>query len=518
MLDRPVPDRQPEGGGDGRRGARGRDPAHPRARRPPRRHGRHRQAHGREGAGDRRARGRDRGRRRRGRRRPQLRRHGHVRLGLGEDRARLAHRGLAEGHRAHARRAADPLRRPPDLPPRRHRAVQRPAADRRPRRPASSSRWCRSAATTRWTATTRSPPSSSSTRPRSIPIHYGTFPLVETDAQAFKQDVQQAGFSRCSCSTPATRTRCDDPRRRPDRGRARRAADARRRSSPTSTGVAEAYCVTGEWDFVAILRVRNPEEVAQVVTHRLRARSRASAHADDGRVRGLLPARPRGAVQHRQLTPRHRRARTSARRSARSSPACPRSRAIGGDRLLVVLALARRRAARAAASTADGMRIVARAADRVQPALPPGMKQLEPKAGEWLHLRAQGPGPSHRRAAAAARLQGRRRRRRCRSSGLPRAGRAQAALPRARAGRGGQGAHQPASPGYSLVVPREPQAAHVRPARAAARSRSPGARRRREAAAAGHARRRRGQGARRRHPRRAEDARTAASASGRRAP
>jgi L-ascorbate metabolism protein UlaG (beta-lactamase superfamily) len=28
-----------------------------------------------------------------------------------------------------------------------------------------------------------------------IPIHYGTFPPVETDAQAFKQDVQNAGFS-----------------------------------------------------------------------------------------------------------------------------------------------------------------------------------------------------------------------------------------------------------------------------------------------------------------------------------
>ena len=26
--------------------------------------------------------------------------------------------------------------------------------------------------------------------------------------------------------------------------------------------------MTGEWDFVAILRVRNPEEVAEVVTHR----------------------------------------------------------------------------------------------------------------------------------------------------------------------------------------------------------------------------------------------------------
>ena len=28
-----------------------------------------------------------------------------------------------------------------------------------------------------------------------IPCHYNTFPLIETDAQAFKQDVQQAGFS-----------------------------------------------------------------------------------------------------------------------------------------------------------------------------------------------------------------------------------------------------------------------------------------------------------------------------------
>ena len=33
-------------------------------------------------------------------------------------------------------------------------------------------------------------------------------------------------------------------------------------------GVAEAYSVTGDWDFVAVLRVRNPEEVAQVVTQR----------------------------------------------------------------------------------------------------------------------------------------------------------------------------------------------------------------------------------------------------------
>lgn len=34
-------------------------------------------------------------------------------------------------------------------------------------------------------------------------------------------------------------------------------------------GVAEAYSVTGEWDFVAILRVREQEDLAEVVTQRL---------------------------------------------------------------------------------------------------------------------------------------------------------------------------------------------------------------------------------------------------------
>jgi DNA-binding Lrp family transcriptional regulator len=33
-------------------------------------------------------------------------------------------------------------------------------------------------------------------------------------------------------------------------------------------GVAEAYSVTGEWDFVAMLRVRDPADVAEVVTQR----------------------------------------------------------------------------------------------------------------------------------------------------------------------------------------------------------------------------------------------------------
>jgi DNA-binding Lrp family transcriptional regulator len=34
-------------------------------------------------------------------------------------------------------------------------------------------------------------------------------------------------------------------------------------------GVAEAYSVTGEWDFVAILRVHEPDALAEVVTQRL---------------------------------------------------------------------------------------------------------------------------------------------------------------------------------------------------------------------------------------------------------
>lgn len=34
-------------------------------------------------------------------------------------------------------------------------------------------------------------------------------------------------------------------------------------------GVAEAYSVTGEWDFVAMLRVERPEELADLVTSRM---------------------------------------------------------------------------------------------------------------------------------------------------------------------------------------------------------------------------------------------------------
>jgi L-ascorbate metabolism protein UlaG (beta-lactamase superfamily) len=37
---------------------------------------------------------------------------------------------------------------------------------------------------------------------QTIPIHYGTFPPVETDAQAFKADVEQAGFSEVLVLNP----------------------------------------------------------------------------------------------------------------------------------------------------------------------------------------------------------------------------------------------------------------------------------------------------------------------------
>ena len=152
---------------DRRRAARGRDRAHPRPRRPPRRHGRHRQAHRREGAGDRRAGGRDRGRRRRRTSSASTTAAPSPSTGAGSRWSPPGTpRSRPKGTRAHARRAADPLRRPPDLPPRRHGAVQRPEADRAAAATASSSRWCRSAATTRWTASTPSPRSSSSTRSR----------------------------------------------------------------------------------------------------------------------------------------------------------------------------------------------------------------------------------------------------------------------------------------------------------------------------------------------------------------
>ncbi len=57
-------------------------------------------------------------------------------------------------------------------------------------------------------------------------------------------------------------------------------------------GVAEAYSVTGEWDFVAIVRVPDHEQLADVVTGHITVLPGRRAHADDGRLPGLLPPRP----------------------------------------------------------------------------------------------------------------------------------------------------------------------------------------------------------------------------------
>ena len=188
----------------------------------------------------------------------------------------------------------------------------------------------------------------------SIPVHYDTFPPIETDAQAFKSDVENATESKVSCSRRARRTRCGDPRHRPDRGRARRRCPTLGGALADVEGVAEAWSVTGEWDFVAMLRVRTPEEIAEVVTGRPRAGAGDQAHAHDGRVRGLLPARPRGAVQHRDVTSSG----ETARRLTANGPRAQRCATARTDAAVVpVVRRARRRgdepvsASRAAAAT-----------------------------------------------------------------------------------------------------------------------------------------------------------------------
>ena len=46
--------------------------------------------------------------------------------------------------------------------------------------------------------------------------------------------------------------------------------------------------MTGEWDFVAIVRVPKQEKLAEVVTGQIGQLEGVTPHADDGRVRGLL--------------------------------------------------------------------------------------------------------------------------------------------------------------------------------------------------------------------------------------
>ena len=89
----------------------------------------------------------------------------------------------------------DRVRRQAHLPPRRHRPVQRPA--RCPSAAAiSTSRWCASAGTTRWTATTPSPPPSCWAPTRSSRATTTPSRPSRPTPQAFKSDVQDAGFAR----------------------------------------------------------------------------------------------------------------------------------------------------------------------------------------------------------------------------------------------------------------------------------------------------------------------------------
>ena len=103
---------------------------------------------------------------------------------------------------------------------------------------------------------------------QTIPIHYGTFPPIETDAQAFKSDVAERRLLRGARAQPRRHAHAAMTHAVVLIGAARGAISTLGGKLADVEGVAEVYSVTGEFDFVAILRVRNPEEVAQVVTHR----------------------------------------------------------------------------------------------------------------------------------------------------------------------------------------------------------------------------------------------------------
>ena len=138
---------------------------------------------------------------------------------------------------------------------------------------------------------------------RVIPCHYDTFPPIETDAQAFKSDVQGAGYSEVVVLDPGETLQ--------GMTTAVVLIEAERDAMSTLggaladlDGVAEAYSVTGEWDFVAIVRVPRHDQLAEVVTGGLLKLPGVRAHADDGRLRGVLPARPRVDVLDRELVAR----------------------------------------------------------------------------------------------------------------------------------------------------------------------------------------------------------------------
>ncbi len=57
-------------------------------------------------------------------------------------------------------------------------------------------------------------------------------------------------------------------------------------------GVSEVYSVTGQIDLIALVRVRDHDDVAAVVADKLNKVAGRHSHRDPHRLPGLLPARP----------------------------------------------------------------------------------------------------------------------------------------------------------------------------------------------------------------------------------
>ena len=436
---------------------------------------------------------------RRGRARPEPRRHRHVRLGLGPARARLAHLDDAERHAStrppawsstsaasssttSATRRCSPTwrwsaARRQDR--RRARADRRPLHDGPPRRRRAAVELVDADAV--------------------IPCHYDTFPPIETDAEAFKSDVEQRRLAQVVVLEPGR----DAPA---EVTHAIVLIEAERAALPTLggaladvEGVAEAYSVTGEWDFVAIVRVREPETSPRS-SPRQSASSRDPAHADDGRLRGLLPARPRGAVLASATDPCSSR-RPTVPRSRKSSPACPRAIRYAAIAVLALLAAGGDLPAAGGATAEDGTRVVVEEPIAFNLRYPDGDRQrIEDDA--LFHLRARRAWTSSSSSRSSCRRTRATSAACCPSRPRREVGAAQGALPEPRAGGGGQGAHQPRRPATRSCSGRSRNPRMYGRARAAARARPAGARTGVKLLDAGHARGRRGQGARRRHERR----------------
>ena len=111
--------------------------------------------------------------------------------------------------------------------------------------------------------------------------------------------------------------------------------------------------MTGEWDFVAILRLRDHDQLARGRHRQDLAARRRAPDADDGRVRGLLAPRPGGAVLGRSVTDRPAGRPLSDRPSRRAPCGGQRRVERGGHRVVGVrrdsVSGRRRRAVRATA-------------------------------------------------------------------------------------------------------------------------------------------------------------------------